>query len=358
MLPPVLWVYFLGDAATDDQRPTLWIGERSQGTEISLTPRARSLIGALAVPPEMARGPAWESSTLSTWTSAEVTDRMHHSHRSSITKARADLAERFAESGLELDHYLRTEGGYALNNVRVDAVEILRKSDDPEAVGALLATFAADAASTGFAAGTEELWSRAAREGVADAIAAAFGETDVGNSEPRHDPDSANPRVFAPEVEAHLDTGDAQTPSPGATASRGSPRALIAAIAIAVLAAAVVFLITGAGNSPDPSSPTAVGARIEVTGGLAHTWSDYKTGEGEPGRRLAPEEEVEVSCRIRGFEVGDGNVWWYRIKPPPWNNRFYATADAFYNDGERSGPLKETPFFDPVVPICEEGQAA
>lgn len=55
-LPPVLWVYFLGDAATDDQRPTLWIGERDKGTEIPLTERARLLIGSLAVPPGIAHG--------------------------------------------------------------------------------------------------------------------------------------------------------------------------------------------------------------------------------------------------------------------------------------------------------------
>ena len=31
---------------------------------------------------------------------------------------------------------------------------------------------------------------------------------------------------------------------------------------------------------------------------------------------------------------------------------FYVSADAFYNNSETSGTLKDTPFVDPSVPAC------
>jgi hypothetical protein len=35
-----------------------------------------------------------------------------------------------------------------------------------------------------------------------------------------------------------------------------------------------------------------------------------------------------------GFKVADGNTWWSRIASAPWDNNFYVSADAFYNDGQ------------------------
>lgn len=284
---------------------------------------------------------------------------MGHSHRSSILNARGDLAGRFDEAGLDLDDYLHTEGGYGLNNVRVDGVEVLRLREDRKAVGALLATFAADPASVGFATGADKLWSRAAREGVAAAIAAATASDGTERAElepPSAEPESERTSPEPPSAEPQPERTEPERTEPE-PASSGGIRVFIVA---AVLVVAVIALLVLTGSSDDSSGtnpPTGEGGLIEVSGGLAHTWSDYKTGEGEPGHRLAPEEEVKVSCRIRGFKVEDGNVWWYRIKSKPWNERFYATADAFYNDGERSGPLRETPFFDPSVPICDQGDA-
>jgi len=51
--------------------------------------------------------------------------------------------------------------------------------------------------------------------------------------------------------------------------------------------------------------------------------------------------------------VADGNTWWYRIASAPWNNGYYVSADAFYNNGETSGSLVGTPFVDPAIPLCE-----
>ena len=36
----------------------------------------------------------------------------------------------------------------------------------------------------------------------------------------------------------------------------------------------------------------------------------------------------------------------------PWNDSYYASADAFYNNGQTSGSLNGTPFVDPSVPVC------
>jgi hypothetical protein len=55
---------------------------------------------------------------------------------------------------------------------------------------------------------------------------------------------------------------------------------------------------------------------------------------------------------VRGFEVADGNTWWYRLASNPWDNGYYVSADAFYNNGRTSGPLIETPFIDESVPEC------
>ena len=61
---------------------------------------------------------------------------------------------------------------------------------------------------------------------------------------------------------------------------------------------------------------------------------------------------MAVSCRRHGFKVADGNTWWYRIASPSWENRFWVSADAFYNNGHSSGTLKGTPLVDEQVPIC------
>jgi hypothetical protein len=61
---------------------------------------------------------------------------------------------------------------------------------------------------------------------------------------------------------------------------------------------------------------------------------------------------VQITCRTEGFRVADGNTWWYRIASSPWNDAYYVSADAFYNNGATSGSLNGTPFVDPAVPGC------
>jgi hypothetical protein len=85
-------------------------------------------------------------------------------------------------------------------------------------------------------------------------------------------------------------------------------------------------------------------------GGVTHTWTDYGGGGEEPS--IAKGHEVQVTCRVQGFAVADGNTWWYKIASSLWSNSNDASADAFYNNGSTSGSLANTPFFDPTVPVC------
>jgi hypothetical protein len=61
---------------------------------------------------------------------------------------------------------------------------------------------------------------------------------------------------------------------------------------------------------------------------------------------------VQIACKLAGFAVADGNTWWYRIASSPWSSSYYASADAFYNNGATSGSLQGTPFVDSSVPNC------
>ena len=90
----------------------------------------------------------------------------------------------------------------------------------------------------------------------------------------------------------------------------------------------------------------------EVTGGVAHTWSNYSNAGGIQGPSMPAFATVQIGCKVQGFKVADGNTWWYRIAQDPWNGQYYVSADAFYNNGATSGSLHGTPFVDPNVPDC------
>lgn len=90
----------------------------------------------------------------------------------------------------------------------------------------------------------------------------------------------------------------------------------------------------------------------ETVGVATHTWTNYTNAGGTEGPTIPRYATVQISCALTGFAVANGNTWWYRIASPPWNNSFYASADAFYNNGATSGTLKGTPWVDPAVPVC------
>lgn len=99
---------------------------------------------------------------------------------------------------------------------------------------------------------------------------------------------------------------------------------------------------------PPPLYPETVGNQ---TGG-ANTWSNYTNAGGTQGPHIGAGQTVGVSCKLPGFRVADGNTWWYRIGQSPWNDQFYVSADAFYNNGQTSGSLRGTPFVDGAVRDC------
>ncbi len=103
---------------------------------------------------------------------------------------------------------------------------------------------------------------------------------------------------------------------------------------------------TANGMQPD------VAQFAETPGGDAHTWTDFGCAAGIEGPTIPRLTSLHVSCAVRGFEVSDGDSWWYRIADSPWNGQYFVSADAFYNNGMTSGSLRGTPFVDPKVPIC------
>lgn len=108
------------------------------------------------------------------------------------------------------------------------------------------------------------------------------------------------------------------------------------------------------GSSGSSGSPVTIpsGAYPETAGGVAHTWTNYTNAGGTEGPDIGASQTVGITCRIQGFAVADGNTWWYEIGSAPWSNSYYVSADAFYNNGATSGPLKGTPFVDPNVAQC------
>jgi len=102
--------------------------------------------------------------------------------------------------------------------------------------------------------------------------------------------------------------------------------------------------------APAPAPPPTHG---ETSGpGPVHTWTDYSNAGGNEGPSIPDNTTVQIACRVTGFAVEDGNTWWYRIASSPWEGNYYASADAFYNNGSTSGSLKGTPFVDESVPVC------
>jgi hypothetical protein len=103
---------------------------------------------------------------------------------------------------------------------------------------------------------------------------------------------------------------------------------------------------------PPPPSPLPAATYAETSGGVLHTWSSYVDAGGIQGPSVAPQATIQIACKVVGFQVADGNTWWYRIASSPWGGVFYASADGFYNNGEVSGSLLGTPFVDPAVQDC------
>jgi hypothetical protein len=116
----------------------------------------------------------------------------------------------------------------------------------------------------------------------------------------------------------------------------------------------------GAPSQPPPTTPTPPATQppnpgstvSETSGGAVHTWTNYTNAGGTEGPTVPSNATIQISCKLQGFRVADGDTWWYRIAQSPWNGTYYGSADAFYNNGQTSGSLHGTPFVDPSVPDC------
>lgn len=108
-----------------------------------------------------------------------------------------------------------------------------------------------------------------------------------------------------------------------------------------------------ASSSPSPSSTSSAGKTwTEFTFSQAKTFADYLNAGIPLGAPLSPQQAVKVSCRVQGFAVADGDRWWYRLAQSPWNGRYYATTDVFYNIPTPTGDPINGVVFDKRVPVC------
>ena len=116
--------------------------------------------------------------------------------------------------------------------------------------------------------------------------------------------------------------------------------------------------VPASGGGPGPGGPspnagsTPGDAYAETVGGVTHTWTNYSNAGGTQGPSIQTGQTVGIACKVQGFRVADGDTWWYKIASDPWNGAYYASADAFYNNGQTSGSLHDTPFVDNNVPDC------
>ena len=91
----------------------------------------------------------------------------------------------------------------------------------------------------------------------------------------------------------------------------------------------------------------------ETVGGNAHTWTDYMNAGGTQGPTIPGGQSVQIACKVQGFQVADGNTWWYRITSSPWSGNYYVSADAFYNNGATPAACTEHRSSTPPSPTVE-----
>jgi hypothetical protein len=84
----------------------------------------------------------------------------------------------------------------------------------------------------------------------------------------------------------------------------------------------------------------------------SRTFGDFVNAGYPLGPTLNPGQAVQVSCRVRGFVVKDGDPWWYRLASPPWDGLYYATSDVFYNTPDASGNPINGVVVDTRVRVC------
>ncbi|HEY3773848.1 MAG TPA: hypothetical protein VGL69_12680 [Solirubrobacteraceae bacterium] len=354
-----LWLGFVEDGDAGPA-PHLRTGPGPDAAEIELTDRARWVLAAISLPRELAPDAASDERQRARlgsrlWSSGEITARIPYQHRSTIRLALGDLRGRLRERELVLEDYLvidtdRGRYGVRGGRITVDVVDLYAVRHDPEALDRRLDAAVDDRRRVQLAAVCSHLLAEAPLAELETAIGASALRACVP-ARPLPlvvmvtDPPAAPP---APSAEPE--------PAPGrAVRGRRLPRrhgrlirGLAAIIVVAAAAATIPMLASGHHRRIHALGPP----RHEVSGGVAHTWSNPQLAGGRAGPEIMPRQRVLIACRLKGFKVPDGNVWWYLLASPPWSHRFYATADTFYNNGRTSGSLRGSAFVDPKVARC------
>jgi serine/threonine protein kinase len=141
------------------------------------------------------------------------------------------------------------------------------------------------------------------------------------------------------------------TTSRGTATVVGAPTATVVGAPTATAAPHAPTATATHAPAPTPTN-TPLPQYYETTSGAGSgTFTNYTNAGGTVGPRINPYTTVQVTCRLTGFAVADGNTWWYLIAQSPWNNQYYASADNFYNNGQTSGPPNSI-FVDTNVPLC------
>ena len=110
---------------------------------------------------------------------------------------------------------------------------------------------------------------------------------------------------------------------------------------------------TPVSGAPSASTSSSAGRTwTETTYSQSKTFADYVNAGDPLGAPLRPQQAVKVSCRVEGFAVADGDRWWYRLAQSPWNNRYYASTDNFYNTPKPTGNPINGVVFDKRVRVC------
>jgi hypothetical protein len=109
----------------------------------------------------------------------------------------------------------------------------------------------------------------------------------------------------------------------------------------------------GGGNEAQAGSGEGAQHFKEMAGeGGASTYANPHT-LSEPGNPVEPGQTVKVICRVYAPEPPSVNPdgYWYRLASLPWNGRYYAPANSFWN-GDIPGHRPYTHNTDKRIPIC------